>query len=103
MTIEEAIEHAEEVMMENLEKIKYGNASDPIAIKCFECAEDHRQLAEWLKDYKRLLGAVDAIKTEIQETIDSTPYHYHDYEDGRIDAYEDCLEFIDKHTIRKEK
>lgn len=26
-----------------------------------------RQLAEWLKDYKRLLGAIDAIKAEIQE------------------------------------
>ena len=55
MTLEEAIKHAEEVMVENLEKTKDRNASDPIAINCFECADEHRQLAEWLKDYKRLL------------------------------------------------
>lgn len=38
MTLDEAIKHAEEV----------GNA-------CDKCAKEHRQLAEWLKDYKRLL------------------------------------------------
>lgn len=55
MTLDEAIKHAEEVMVENLEKTKGKNASDPIGINCFECAKEHRQLAEWLKDYKRLL------------------------------------------------
>lgn len=54
MTLEEAIKHAEEIIVENLEKTKGRNASDPIAINCFKCAEEHRQLAEWLKDYKRL-------------------------------------------------
>jgi hypothetical protein len=54
MTLDEAIKHEEEVMVENMEKTKGRNASDPIAINCFECAEEHRQLAEWLKDYKRL-------------------------------------------------
>ena len=39
MTLDEAIKHCEEV-----------------ANKCdTECAKEHRQLAEWLKDYKRLL------------------------------------------------
>lgn len=52
MTLDEAIKHAEEVMTENLEKTKGRNASDPIAINCFECAEEHRQLAEWLKELK---------------------------------------------------
>lgn len=52
MTLDEAIIHAEEVMMENLEKTKDRNASDPVAIECMECADEHRQLAEWLKDYK---------------------------------------------------
>ena len=52
MTLDEAIKHCEEVMMENLEKTKDRNASDPIAINCFECADEHRQLAEWLKELK---------------------------------------------------
>lgn len=69
MTIDEAIKHCVEVMMENLEKTKDRNASDPIVINCFECADEHRQLAEWLKDYKRLLGAIDAIKAEIAEYL----------------------------------
>ena len=55
MTLDEAIKHAEEVMIENLEKTMNRNSSDPIAIQCYECADEHRQLAEWLKDYKRLL------------------------------------------------
>ena len=54
MTLEEAVKHAEEVMMENLDKTKGRNASDPTAIKCGECAEEHRQLAEWLKELKQL-------------------------------------------------
>lgn len=54
MTIYEAIIHCEEVMVENLEKTKDRNASDPIAINCFECADEHRQLAEWLKELKQL-------------------------------------------------
>ena len=41
MSLEEAIKRAEEVSKHN-------------TINCF-CAEEHRQLAEWLKDYKRLL------------------------------------------------
>lgn len=52
MTLDEAIKHAEEVMAENLEKTKGRKASDPIAINCFECADEHRQLAEWLKELK---------------------------------------------------
>ena len=44
MTLDEAIKHAEEV----------ANGMTAQG-KCPECAEEHRQLAEWLKDYKRLL------------------------------------------------
>lgn len=54
MTLEEAIKYEEKVMVENLEKTKDRNASDPIAINCSECAEEHRQLAEWLKELKQL-------------------------------------------------
>lgn len=46
MTIEEAIKHAEEV----------ANSL------CTECGEEHRQLAEWLKElkeYKKRYGDLD--------------------------------------------
>ena len=41
MTIEDAIRHCIEV-------------AEGCTVK--ECAEDHRQLADWLRDYKRLLA-----------------------------------------------
>lgn len=52
MTLDEAIKHEEKVSIEVLEKTEGRNASDPIAIKCGECAEKHRQLAEWLKELR---------------------------------------------------
>lgn len=54
MKLEEMIKHCEEVMMKNLEKTKDKKASDPIAISCGECADNYRQLAEWLKELKAI-------------------------------------------------
>lgn len=64
MTLDEAIKHAEEKAEEqqllayNLKQCKdYGNPKSTITrgvIECETCADEHRQLAEWLKDYKRL-------------------------------------------------
>lgn len=51
MTLDEAIQHCKEVAIE------YEAKGD-----CFECGKEHRQLAEWLEDYKEL--------KEHQETID---------------------------------
>ena len=70
MTLDEAIKHAEE-MAEEQEEL-YGlcpvsdmqfcdGRSDCTTLKngkdkgCLKCAKKYRQLAEWLKDYKRLL------------------------------------------------
>lgn len=67
MTIEGAIKHCEEVAKEQDKLCKrYDDASGysryhdeairtTDAKRCEGCAEEHRQLAEWLKDYKRLL------------------------------------------------
>lgn len=66
MTLDEAIQHAEEVAEEQDKLCKrYDDASGYTrsqnqdirttdAKKCKRCAEEHRQLAEWLKDYKQL-------------------------------------------------
>lgn len=67
MTIDEAIKHCEEVMMENLEKTKDRNVSDPIAINCFECADEHRQLAEWLKELKSHREAWEKVLDEMMD------------------------------------
>lgn len=54
MTIDEAIIHAEEIAEIN-ENIAYNTDSEnwmDIA-QCEKCAEEHRQLAEWLKELKQ--------------------------------------------------
>lgn len=51
MTLEEAILHCEEVAEIN-EDIAYNIENDNWMTigKCQKCAEEHRQLAEWLKE-----------------------------------------------------
>ena len=59
MTLDEAIKHAEEVAEEKeseAQDLEYSKLDwKHEANRCSKCAEEHRQLAEWLKDYKRLL------------------------------------------------
>ena len=58
LNLDEAIRHCEEVAeRERLKGFEYNtnyNRDNEWGEKCYKCAEEHRQLAEWLKDYKRL-------------------------------------------------
>ena len=56
MTLNEAIKHCLEVA-ENKEQAVYdllafGYSTKEERNECIECAEEHRQLAEWLKELK---------------------------------------------------
>jgi hypothetical protein len=98
MTLDEAIKHAEEKAKEH-EKMcqRYDDASGysrshnetirtTAAKKCEKCAEEHRQLAEWLKDYQRLLEqepCEDAISR--QATIEAFQM-FREYEANRTNA-----------------
>lgn len=93
MTLEEAIKHAEEVAVENEQAFvtfsnpRYSNYGK--ADECKACAEEHRQLAEWLKDYQRLLKAIDDIKAEINAYLQA---------EGFGSEYRnDVVQIIDKH------
>ena len=67
MTLDEAIKHCEEKAKElrtdyeDYKSLKeefgsnYYRKVPIIPAECLECAKEHEQLAEWLKDYKRLL------------------------------------------------
>ena len=57
MTLEEAIKHAEEVASEyrNTMVCGFNSTGTLVALPendCIKCAEDHEQLAEWLKELK---------------------------------------------------
>lgn len=71
MTLDEAIKHCEEVADSCKYNAKLWDMTDAyeshVACGIGKCAEEHRQLAEWLKDYKRLLeqeSCDDAISRE---------------------------------------
>lgn len=57
MTLDEAIKHTEEVAIKmECEAMCVEEAYQTAKqADCEKCAEEHRQLAEWLRDYKRLL------------------------------------------------
>ena len=101
MTLDEAIKRAEEVIVESLEKTEGRNASDPIAIKCGERAEEHRQLAEWLKELKQLREQTSVIveleKINIEINLSVKTYTDGAYKRGFDIARLMILEIIDKH------
>ena len=108
MTLDEAIKHAEEVAEENQSIVDSCDYYGENMIKCEKCAEEHRQLAEWLKDYKvkeeinqsllyeneRLIKSVQEIKAEI-ENMTEYPI-FVDSDRGYIEKY-DVLKIIDKY------
>lgn len=57
MTLDEAIKHCEEVAKEKGYEVQDCLEVHDMesAMECGKCGEEHEQLAEWLKDYKRLL------------------------------------------------
>ena len=55
MTIDEAIKHCEEVAEENEQMATYNLlCTESQENDCLECAKEHRQLAEWLRELKDL-------------------------------------------------
>lgn len=96
-TIDETIECCEEIAEDLEEREKRARGADwKYANYCKERAENNRQLAEWLKNYKKLLSDVDDIKAELHENAEM-------HSDGDYYLREEWIdEIIDKH-IGKEK
>ena len=80
MTLDEAIKHCEEVAEKYCEKVEEGLNADDF---CDSCASEHRQLAEWLKELKRL--------REEQKDVYTNGYDA-GYDAGYNEGYEDAKE-----------
>lgn len=88
MTLDEAIRHAEEVARENdLSCRLYDRASGysrshnedirtESAKKCEKCAEEHRQLAEWLRELKRFKKNGGWIPIKTRELTEEEKKHF---------------------------
>ena len=65
LTLDEAIKHCEEVAEEQDKKVPYKIYDDDEWTEeqenCHKCAEEHRQLAEWLKELKKIKEQQDRI------------------------------------------
>lgn len=73
MTIDEAIAHAREVATNE---------------SCEKCAEEHEQLAKWLEELK--------IFQELYPDTDVKSSLQKNYQQGRVDAIEECIKFVDE-------
>lgn len=75
MDLDEAIKHAEEVVEKHTKYNRYGGFES-----CDKCAEERRQLAEWLKELKAYKDA----RAEINQALnDDARGEQNDYERGR--------------------
>ena len=69
MTLDEAIKRAEEVAIDKADlACTLWNSKEKV--RCEECAEEHRQLAEWLKELKRHRKTWLSIEDAIESAID---------------------------------
>ena len=75
MSLDEAIIHCEEV--ERIKKQESAESElqgcDRYALKCEKCAEEHRQLADWLKELKRARYLLKATYDLLEKQYES-PY-----------------------------
>ena len=95
MTIDEVIAHCEDVVNTNKELCERDNDYYKNQVQ-IQCSYEHQQLATWLKEYKKLLGAIEDIKAEITEPNEMDSLENSNLWQGWF------LKLIDKHTGGKE-
>ena len=102
MTLDEMIKYAEEAVdfCEDLaSKCDMTDALEScMAYKDSETAERYRQIAEWLKELKRLTALSNAIQDTVEELnhIATEPYDVDDYQEGVTDGIQLAIRTINK-------
>ena len=82
MTIDEAIKHCKEVAEEkdkSVELYKAVKATEGLITKCEDCAKEHRQLAEWLKELKAYRDNRGISIEDFEEAMDALQQHCEEY------------------------
>lgn len=82
MTIDEAIQHCEEVANANERLCETVHPAMQLS-DYGKCAEDHRQLAEWLKELKDYRKTWDEIKKQIKE---ESNFAYADFDEYKYEV-----------------
>jgi len=104
MTLEEAIIHCEEVVKtksEDFEEYCKNDENNYIIEKCAECIEEHKQLAEWLKELKQLREQTKWISVS-ERLPDKYGWYICSLKDGRVNfLYWDNQRAIWVDNVRK--
>ena len=101
LSLDKAIKSYEKIAEENekdAEQFKRIKATEDIASYCYECAKEHRQLAEWLRE----LNAYRKAYTEIDNKIKCDYMGNNEYEMAVSDGYQSAINIIDR-CIEEEK
>lgn len=98
MTLDEAIKHAEEVAEAEERSAKLHQRPDKGVkgsgkryLSCIECANDHRQLAEWLRELKKLREIPDKLVPKYRDGIPD------EYDRGANEMLEEVIDDIRKY------
>ena len=111
MTLDEAIKHTEKIAenKENLTKIYKALNEDRLNEDGLsfgeeeKCTEEYRQLAEWLKDYKRLKEQ-EPILDKIRAEIEQTAKEYDKFDDyRRVRGLWIAINIIDEYRESEDK
>jgi len=88
MTLDEAIKHEEEIIEEEQYEYQECVATHNMegAKNCRKYAEEHRQLAEWLKELREIKNIVDSAEMIIEE----------EYGVVIVEGYADVFDLIKK-------
>ena len=95
MTIDEAIKHCEKMaerkQQEGFFRNTRANAPTVEGSKCYECASEYQQLAEWPRELKMLREVIDNKSFEITDPLD--PHRHHVLVVKVTDLYNDFFDF----------
>lgn len=104
MTLDEAIAHAEEVAVLNEEMVEDALNTDTEHAKevyagCKACAEEHWQLAKWLKELKQYQEELVLAYKELKDIQPITRQASKNYKEGFFDASAQAVGILVKHGL----
>lgn len=103
LTLEDAIAHAKEVAEKNYRGADFesiDSVDDDIKANCIKCAEEHEQLAEWLKELKSYKNAEEQgllvrLSCKVGDTVWDNDFGYPESHEIKAFSYGYCDSYVE--------
>lgn len=103
LTLEEAIDHAKEVAEKNYKGADFesiDSVDNDIKTNCIKCAEEHMQLAEWLKELKSYRDAEEQgllvrVLCKVGDTVWDNDFGYPESYEIKAFSYGYCDSYVE--------